>query len=259
MLALLASACDETPTDAAAEPDTADAAGACRAVLFEDSALTHCIADPRQHRIVTRLGGPNRHPFRSFAAFDLTRSEDAPDIAFAMNAGMFDSAGQPIGYYVEDGERRVELNRARGLGNFHLLPNGVFYGEGNNWHVKTSDDFFAQVADRPEFGTQSGPMLVINGALHPDLQDNGPSRHIRNGVGVDPEGRAHFVISEVPISFGRLARYFRDELGVQNALYLDGSVSQLWDPARERMDSGPPIGPLLVIERLAAQDTHEKE
>ena len=40
-------------------------------------------------------------------------------------------------------------------------------------------------------------------------------------------GRAHFVISEGPVSFGKLARYFRDVLKMPNALYLDGSVSEL--------------------------------
>jgi prepilin-type processing-associated H-X9-DG protein len=36
------------------------------------------------------------------------------------------------------------------------------------------------------------------------------------------------------------------ELGCRNALYLDGSVSSLWDPAGNRMDSFAAIGPMLV-------------
>ena len=43
-----------------------------------------------------------------------------------MNGGMYDTEGRPIGYYVEDGERRHTLNRNEGAGNFHLMPNGVF-------------------------------------------------------------------------------------------------------------------------------------
>jgi uncharacterized protein YigE (DUF2233 family) len=93
-------------------------------------------------------------------------------------------------------------------------------------------------------------MLVIDGQLHPQIAPDGPSKKIRNGVGVDPNGRAHFVISDAPVSFGKLARYYRDVLRAPNALFLDGTVSQLWDPANGRMDSGPPLGPLVVVERL---------
>jgi uncharacterized protein YigE (DUF2233 family) len=91
-------------------------------------------------------------------------------------------------------------------------------------------------------------MLVINGKLHPEITQDGPSRMIRNGVGVDSEGRAHFVISDGPLSFGQLARFYRDVLKTPNALYLDGNVSALWDPASGRMDAGVPIGPLIVVE-----------
>ncbi len=69
-------------------------------------------------------------------------------------------------------------------------------------------------------------------------------------MGVDQTGRAHFVIADAPLSFGQLARYFRDELKVSNALYLDGQVSALWDPANEqqggRMDGGR-VGPIIVV------------
>jgi prepilin-type processing-associated H-X9-DG protein len=66
-------------------------------------------------------------------------------------------------------------------------------------------------------------------------------------VGVDAAGRAHFIISEAPVSFGKLARLYRDVLNVNNALFLDGSVSQMWDPASERLDKGAPIGPIILV------------
>ena len=94
-------------------------------------------------------------------------------------------------------------------------------------------------------------MLVIKGELHPEIQPDGQSRKIRNAVGVDALGRAHFIISEAPISFGKLARYYRDVLNVGNALYLDGSVSMIWDPATGRLDTGASIGPLIVVQNRA--------
>jgi prepilin-type processing-associated H-X9-DG protein len=170
-------------------------------------------------------------------------------VAFAMNAGMFDADGEPIGYFVQEGDRLHTLNRAHGGGNFHLMPNGVFYGTGSEWHVRATEDFAANVDERPEFATQSGPMLVIDGNLHPAFDADGDSKKTRNAVGVDRAGRAHFVISEAPISFGKLARYFRDRLDTPNALFLDGSVSGLWDPGHDRMDDGPELGPLIVVEK----------
>lgn len=217
----------------------------CETVSFDGSQFTRCTADPATHAITTLLGNP---PHRGFQAFAQAAPEQAKRVAFAVNAGMFDGEGKPIGYYVKDGERLKELNRNDGAGNFHMKPNGVFFGTGSKWRVMSADDFYAQVGDRPGFGTQSGPMLVVGGKLHPEITDDGPSRTIRNGVGVDASGRAHFVISEGPVSFGKLARYFRDVLKTPNALYLDGAVSALWDPARGRMDARAPIGPMLVIE-----------
>lgn len=240
-----------TPTGTATPSPSASIASqvesACRSVIFENTPLTDCIAIPERHRIATALENGDGAKFRNLAAY--AQSRDAREIAFAINAGMFDEDGDPIGYYVQGGERRKELNTADGEGNFHMKPNGVFFGTGDSWEIRTADDFLKNVADRPQFGTQSGPMLVVNGRLHPEITQDGPSRTIRNAVGIDEKGRAHFVISSAPISFGKLARFYRDALKVKNALYLDGSVSQLWNPATERIDGGAPIGPILVIER----------
>lgn len=233
------------PAPASAVPASDAPPSPCKTATFEDATFTDCVADPALHRITTVLGNP---PYRGFKALAAARPVGSPPMAFAMNAGMFDGDGKPIGYYVKDGERGHELNRADGPGNFHMKPNGVFYGTGGKWAVRTADDFYANVGDRPQFGTQSGPMLLVAGKLHPQVTDDGPSRTIRNGVAVDSAGRAHFVISEGPVSFGKLARYFRDVVKARDALYLDGSVSALWDPATGRMDARAPIGPMIVVE-----------
>ncbi len=221
---------------------------ACRKVTFENIALTHCTADPAKHRIAMDLGPEDGAPYRSLANLAAGRGTDGNLVAFAVNGGMFDGEGKPIGYYVENKNRQQELSRSDGPGNFHLKPNGVFFGTGGKWEVRTSDDFYSNVGDRPQFGTQSGPMLVIDGELHPEIAENGPSKAIRNGVGIDASGKAHFVISDQPLSFGQLARYYKDELKVANALFLDGNVSALWDPASDRLDLGAAIGPIIVVE-----------
>ena len=242
------------PTPAASETasGTTQVESACRSIIFEDTPLTHCLASPARHRVTMDLGPSGGEPYRSLSAF--SRAREGAAIAFAMNAGMFDEEGKPIGYFVEGGERLQTLNTADGEGNFHMTPNGVFFGTGDTWEVRSTEDFLANVRERPDFGTQSGPMLVVGGKLHPEISHDGESRLVRNGVGVDEKGRAHFVISNAPISFGKLARFYRDELNVKNALYLDGNVSGLWNPATDRLDTGAPIGPIVVVEKKEQSD-----
>lgn len=250
---LVASCGPDSAQSAAGQKEAAEAAlqSACTSDEFERVPLTHCVADPARHAISVVLGPKSGAPYRSLERLANAHSNDAANIAFATNAGMFDEAGKPIGYTVEQGKRLHTLNRADGPGNFHLQPNGVFFGSDGVWKVLTSEAFANTVKVRPRFATQSGPMLVIAGKLHPEIAEDGESRYIRNGVGVDAQGRAHFVISDAPLSFGKLARYFRDALKVENALYLDGNVSALWDPVMGRIDVSPPLGPLIVVEKRA--------
>lgn len=222
---------------------------ACKVDRFEGVGLTVCTAIPGKHKVSMVLGSEGGPPYRHLTILAASRPAGAPSVAFAMNAGMYGEDGRPIGYYVENGKRLHTLNRSDGPGNFHMLPNGVFYGTGDVWTVSTTDAFADTVKDRPDFATQSGPMLVIDGTLHPEISSDGISKNIRNGVGVDKDGRAYFVISDAPLSFGKFARYFRDELKTPNALYLDGKVSSLWDPAQGRLDNMAPLGPLIVVEQ----------
>jgi len=220
-------------------------APACERQSFEGTAFTTCRYDRRRDQIALALDGPNG-PLRSFAALERQLGPRAPRLRFAMNAGMYDEAGRPIGLYVEDGRERHAINRQRGPGNFHLLPNGVFTVAADGRVAVLPSERY-DPATRPRWATQSGPMLVIDGRLHPAIQDNGPSLHIRNGVGVDSGDTAWFVISDDAVSFGRMARFFRDVLHCPNALYLDGSVSSLWDRPAARRDTNSELGPLVAI------------
>jgi uncharacterized protein YigE (DUF2233 family) len=221
-------------------------AAACSQVAFEESRFTVCHAQPDKHDLLLVDRGADGKPMRNFDQLDKRLGARFGQIAFAMNAGMFDEKGLPIGYYVEDGAQQAPLNKREGPGNFHLRPNGVFYGDARGWHVVTTQSFASGKPDHVRFATQSGPMLMIGGKLHPQIADNGTSLQMRNGVGVAPDGSAWFAISEEPVSFGRFARLFRDKLGAPDALYLDGAVSRLWDPVAGRKDGGADIGPIVL-------------
>lgn len=247
---------DAAQSNASGQPQADDlraqVESSCRPVIFEDTSFTHCLAIPARHEITTAWANATGEPFRSFAAYAASRGADRATVAFAFNGGKFTDVGEPVGYFVQDGERLNPLNTDDGEGDFFSKPNGVFFGDDEEWQILTSDAFLAEVSERPDFGTQSGPMLVIEGKLHPDIRPDGEERVHRNAVGVDASGRAHFVISNAPVSFGKLARLYRDKLEVENALYLDGEVSSLWSPANGRVDAANPLGPLIVVEKRAA-------
>ena len=170
-------------------------------------------------------------------------------LLFAMNAGMFQPDLSPVGLYVENGQEMRPLNRRGGQGNFNLKPNGVFWLKQGAAGVTESGKFAAQNM-RPEFATQSGPMLVIGGKVHPKIHADGTSEKIRNGVGQCEDGAIRFVISDDPVTFYSFASLFL-ELKCPDALFLDGSISALYAPALKRNDGWKSIGPMIgVVEGL---------
>jgi uncharacterized protein YigE (DUF2233 family) len=250
-LALAACRADPAPAPPAI-PEHATAS-ACEQRRFEGSSFTACRYDRRRDEIALFVGE------RSFATLEAELGPRAAALRFAMNAGMYDEQGRPIGLYVAEGKERHSINRRPGPGNFHMLPNGVFeVAADGRVAIRTSAHYRPRAA--PRWATQSGPMLVIDGALHPAIRPNGDSLHIRNGVGVADENIAWFVISDEPVSFGRLARLFRDALGCRNALYFDGSVSSLWDRPAGRRDARSELGPMVaVFERIAPRPVRERD
>lgn len=99
--------------------------GHCRSQSFQGSSFTVCRYDARAHRLELAVAG-EAGPLRSFEALELHLGERAGRLLFAMNAGMYDEGGRPIGLYVEQGERQRRVNLRNGPGNFHMQPNGVF-------------------------------------------------------------------------------------------------------------------------------------
>ena len=236
---LLIAACSGDPPAAAAPQSSA-----CEVRTFEGSGFTVCAA--KGGKVEIRTSDKAGKPYRGFAELEAALGPKAANVAFAMNAGMFDEEGHAIGLLIEDGKTLHAINRNKGGGNFHLMPNGVFLVRKNGRAEVVTSDAFKPGKDI-SFATQSGPMLVIDGKLHPKFDADGTSRYIRNGVGITPDGMPVFVISNDLVSFGKLARFFRDALKTRNALYFDGSVSSLWDPANGRRDVHAPLGPMVVV------------
>ncbi|NQX95327.1 MAG: phosphodiester glycosidase family protein [Erythrobacter sp.] len=243
-------ALEMVPMAAGAEETLVEGPSACATSTFEEIEFTHCLADPQDH-VISAVYGPTEGAPAFGTLGALAEVLDAKEIAFATNGGAFSDDLTPRGYLVTSGNRVSPLDQGSGDGNFYLEPNGVFFGSGGDWKILTTPEFLRTVRDRPQFGTQSGPMLLVGGELSEAINPNGNSRAVRNGVGIDADGKAHFVISGAPVSFGQLARFFRDELGATDALFLDANSSSLWDPVTGRLDEGR-TGPILVVSKKAA-------
>ncbi len=217
-------------------------AKSCQEQRFEGASFTVCQVTHTEDLRMFHLG-----PDGNLGSFDAVNAQLAAEgarLGFAMNAGMYHPDRRPVGLYVEQGREERPIVTRAGPGNFGLLPNGVFC-IGARFYVVESQSF----AKRPQkcrYATQSGPMLVIDGALHPRFLPDSDSRNIRNGVGVSVDGtRAAFVISDTAVNFDLFARFFRDALSLPNALYLDGRISRLYAPELGRRDGGFPMGPIV--------------
>ena len=243
LLPLLLAACQQ---DGQARP--AQAEHACSEWTFEGSRFTACRYEAGRDEILLAVAD-RQGPLRSFARLKASLGPRALRLRFAMNAGMFDAAGGPVGLYVEDGAEKHAINRRSGPGNFHMQPNGVFAVDRSGRVAVVPSTAWPRAGFATRWATQSGPMLVIAGKLHPLVQADGVSRYIRNAVGVADVRTAWLVISDEPVSFGRLARFLRDGLRCRDALYFDGAVSSLWDPTDDRQDARDDLGPLVAVLR----------
>jgi uncharacterized protein YigE (DUF2233 family) len=219
----------------------------CRDAAFEGSRFTVCRYRGGVDEL--RLASQGRRgPIGSLGALRAAMGPDAARVDFAMNAGMYDTAQQPLGLFLAGGVEQRPLNRAvSGYGNFLLLPNGVFWvGDDGAPHVDETGAFAALTRAHIAWATQSGPLLVRARTFNAHVSANGPSLNTRNAVGVRGT-EALFVISDEPVSFGRLARFLRDGLGCPDALYLDGGVSGLWAPGLGRLDPTAGLGTFVVV------------
>jgi len=218
----------------------------CNTQSFEENRYTVCEVNAAQEELRLFLRDADGQIYGQFSAVEKALP-DGQTLAFATNGGMYHADRSPVGYYVEDGVQSQKLYPNAGPGNFGLVPNGVFCIRDHRADVIEAKRF--EKAPSPcEHATQSGPMLVIDNALHPRFLPDSTSRFIRNGVGTSNDGsRVVFVKSENGVTFHEFARFFRDALSLPQALFLDGKISRLYAPSINRNDPGFWMGPIIGV------------
>lgn len=190
---------------------------------------TVATVDPRRDHLTLHWLNPSTGaPYSSFAQLNNRLAKQGKTLLFATNSGIFAPGPRPLGLHVEAGQTLVRINNARssgnGGGNFALLPNGVFWLRGTQAGVTETQSYQRQ-GIRPDYATQSGPLLLERGKIHPGFNKASTSFKVRSGVGVCTDGQVRFAISSGPVNFYAFATFFRDTLGCPDALYLDGSIS----------------------------------
>jgi len=170
--------------------------------------------------------------YRNFERLEKSLLTQNRELLFAMNGGIFEEGGVPTGLYIENGKIISPINTANGKGNFYLEPNGVFYFDSIGARIMTSDiyyrDYYKKAATDKLYAIQSGPMLVIDGEIHEKFSKDSESRFVRNGVGIADNGQIVFAISNDKVTLHEFASFFKNSLGIKNALYLDGAISDMY-------------------------------
>lgn len=221
--------------------------GPCRDFTFEEVAYVVCEVNLRRYAVSLHRLDAAAKPYGSVAKFSETMRAAGIPALMAMNAGMYHKDLTPVGLFVDNGYEEAPLNRDDAEGNFFLKPNGVFYIGTDGKVGVLETEAFAAAKPAVTYATQSGPMLVIDGALHPRFEPNGTSRYIRNGVGVSDPDTVVLAISRSAVSLGSFARLFRDALRCRNALFFDGAVSTFSNGAATIVGGSFPAGPIMAV------------
>ena len=219
--------------------------------------VTYCRVNVRQEKVQLFHRDETGAPLKRFERLVPWLAEQGQNLVFAMNAGMYHGNFDAVGLFVADGKEVVPLNLANGAGNFFLKPNGVLLITEKGVKVVESSEY-PKLKEPVILATQSGPLLVRDGRIHPAFNPNSVSRLIRNGVGVQSPEVAVFAVSDDSVNFYEFATLFRDVLHCPDALFLDGTVSSLYAPALKRADFRMDLGPIIgVTKPITVNASHQ--
>ncbi len=213
--------------------------------LSTDNNFLTYTTNPKQQEIKLYYKNDTNINFSSIQNLKSWLEKKNQKLIFAMNGGMYKADHSPQGLYIENNILLSPIDTSGGNGNFYLRPNGIFYITENNEAIICNTTNFPGVKNI-KYATQSGPMLVIDGQIHPAFQSSSTNLNVRNGVGILPGGKVVFAMSVKPVNFYDFAMYFKT-LGCKNALYLDGLVSRTFLPAQNWIQTDGDFGVMIGI------------
>jgi uncharacterized protein YigE (DUF2233 family) len=212
---------------------------------IDDNRFISYIVNPKKQNTQFYWKNDSSQNFGSIQHLQEWLSTKNKKLLFAMNGGMYKQDNSPHGLYIENNTTLAALDTTSGNGNFYLKPNGVFYLLKDNTPMINASSNFSNF-ENIKYATQSGPMLVINGAIHNAFIKNSSNLNIRNGVGILPDNRIVFAMSKNKINFYEFANYFK-MMGCKNALYLDGFVSRTYLPEKNWIQTDGDFAVMIAV------------
>ena len=167
-------------------------------------------------------------------------------LLFATNAGIFHKDYFPNGLYIESSKTISPLNTKNGKGNFYLKPNGVFMIQAGIPQIMNTSHYKKSKAS-PEFALQSGPLLMDKGVIHPAFNKGSNNKFTRSGIGIQNDHTVIIALSNTPVNLYAFADLFKTSLHCQNALYLDGFISQFYIPTKSEGINLRPYGSYIAV------------
>ncbi|MCB0431377.1 MAG: phosphodiester glycosidase family protein [Flavobacteriales bacterium] len=235
-----------------AQLETGNLIGECT-FRFNGLQYDAIVADPKRQRIRMHLQMKHlKRPYRDINSLKTELEEEHTSILMITNGGMYLEGNKPQGLLIADDTICRPLDTiSSGYGNFYLQPNGVFFVDDDGAGISTTGAFskrFVPENKQVHFATQSGPMLVIDGKIHPKFVHGSKNLHLRSGVGIMPDGKVVFIISRSnKTNFHDFAVIFKDVFGCANALYLDGAISKMYLPHLRPDETGGNFGTMISV------------
>jgi len=171
----------------AATPLDAEPGAPCRADSHLQKSYVVCEFDLTRYELKLFWKQPDGEVYGSLQRIPRSEAAKKDSLVFATNGGMYRPDRSPVGLYIENGRELSRAETAAGGGNFYMKPNGIFFVGGKTAGILETGRFLRE-RPRADLATQSGPMLVIGGRLHPRFLADSNSAKIRNGVGIDTAG-----------------------------------------------------------------------
>ena len=205
----------------------------------------------------------------TFSGIQSSKQLNPRDINMMTNAGMFTPSVLPEGFYKDrfGCSYPLDTDGYQENKNFYMQPNGVFYlDEKGLPMIETTGEFRTRFEDKGkdknstdystiQIGTQSGPMLVHeqNGktVIKDGLQKGSTNKNIRSGVGLrkNRDSKVIFIISESNMNFYDFAAIFKDWFKCENALFLDGAISEMYTGKKDSAALNRAFGPMFCISK----------
>ncbi len=211
---------------------------------IQNNDFVEFIVNPKKQQIKMFWKDEKQNNFVSISKLKSWLNINKKELVFACNGGMYHKGYAPVGLYIENKITKAKIDTTTQTGNFYLKPNGIFYITNDNQAAVCQTEKF--VNKNIKFATQSGPMLVIDGEIHPSFKQGSVHVNTRNGVGILPNNSVIFAMSKKDINLYDFAKYFKD-LGCKNALFFDAFISRTYLPEQNWTQTDGDFGVIVAV------------